>query len=103
MGSRSTQGGENIETMTSLFRLLAESSWGIKPQYYELSSEVLVTFKLFQGYDAATQFKGNDIEQAYEIWRCCPKQMRDAILSANRFSSHNLDPFGKGLTTTKFK
>ena len=93
-----TQGGEKIETMTSLFRLLSESSREKEPQYYELSSEILAKFKSFQGYDTATQFEGNDVEQAYDIWRCCPRQMRDAILSANGFSSHNLGPFGKGVT-----
>lgn len=93
-----SQGGEKIETMASLFNLLSKSSQGKNPQFYELSEEVLAQFKRFQGYDASTQFKGNDAEQAYKIWRSCPRQLRDTLLSANGFSPDNSGAFRKGVT-----
>ena len=93
-----SQGGEKIERMTSLYGLLSKSSYGKDARYYALSPEVLSMFKILQGYNWETYFDGSDVEQACEIWRCCPKQVRDSLLEANGLHSSELAAFGKGVT-----
>jgi hypothetical protein len=80
------QGGEKLDLMERLYGvLLADAKErGIhRDDFYHLSDDVLARFKMFQGFDHWTTFPGGCLEQAYLIWRQCPKGMRDALLEAN--------------------
>jgi hypothetical protein len=83
------EGGEKLELLTELFRLLvldAERRNLLRDDFYYLSDQLLSKFKMLQGFDPETPFLGNRVQQAFMIWRQCPRQVRDGILRANGFS-----------------
>lgn len=94
------QGGEKIEVLCSLYSLLAEDARKrhlLRDDLYFLSDSVLAKFKLLQGFDPFTPFPGLRIEQASLIWKQCPLNIRNAILSANGFPTVT-EPMRPGLT-----
>jgi hypothetical protein len=83
------QGGEKIELIADLYRLLftaASARRAINDDLYFLSDTVLGRFKMFQGFDPFEVFPGGRLEQAYHIWRQCPRGMLAAILEANGYA-----------------
>lgn len=82
------EGGENIEKMVDLLGYLAAdaSERGmLSDKYYFLSDQYIDTCKKLQGIKKEVQFPGTRLEQAYWIWRQTPREVLEAILSANGF------------------
>lgn len=80
------QNGEKIELMMAYYGILmldAQRSGQLSDDYYYLSDGLLRSFKSMQGFDHSHEFPGTRLEQAYLIWRQCPKQLRDALFQAN--------------------
>lgn len=80
------EGGEKIELMMNLFRLLAQdaATRGLRrDDFYYLSDWVLDAFKRFQTIPTEARFPGTRIEQAYLIWRQIPRCMLTALLQVN--------------------
>lgn len=80
------QGGEKLEAVAELYRVLAKSSHKQHPNrddYYFLSNSVLNKFKVMQGFDPADEIMGTPIEQAWYIWDCAPVNMVEALVRAN--------------------
>lgn len=79
------QGGEKIELLAELYRLLFEDAVKrklLRDDYYYLSDNVLWTFENFQG--CGPEVEGMScLEQAVVIWNQSPRSMRDAIPRAN--------------------
>lgn len=76
------EGGEKIDTMERLYGTLLEDARArgiLSDKYYFLGDDVLVTFKRFQGFDSETVFPGTRLEQAYLIWRQCPRHTLNAV------------------------
>jgi hypothetical protein len=94
------QGGEKIEIMTGLFGSLVDDARErnlLCDEFYYLSDPVLATFKLFQGFEPDTEFRGCALEQARLIWQQTPLHTRNAVLAANGFPVSD-KPFLSGMT-----
>jgi hypothetical protein len=79
------ENGEKIEVLAEFFRrLLADARERnlLRDHFYFLGDQVLAKFKMFQGFEPTFAFPGSRLEQAYLIWRQCPKRMRDALLKS---------------------
>jgi hypothetical protein len=97
------QGGEKIDTMEDLYgRLLDDAGRQglLCDEFYFLSDITLEKFKMFQGFEPDTLFEGCRLQQAYWIWRQCPRNAAAAILDANGCEM-TPGPFGPGVTLTE--
>jgi hypothetical protein len=86
------EGGEKIELMMDLFRLLAQDAHTrglVRDDYYFLSDQLLDSFKKFQDLPLEMRFPGMRVAQAYLIWRQTPRRMLNAILEANGLALPN--------------
>jgi hypothetical protein len=76
------EGGERIDVVMDLFRLLAQDgpSRGIlREEYYFLSDQLLESFKKFQGIPPDLPFSGSCVLQAHLIWRQTPRRLLKAL------------------------
>ena len=81
-----SEGGEKLESVAELFRLLAQQFYARHrdyPEYYYLDEVLLARFKRMQGFDEVLPMAGAPIEQAWWIWDCAPLQMTRAVIRAN--------------------
>jgi len=95
-----SEGGEKIEVLTSLYKLLLDDARERdqhRDEYYYLSDQILREFKLLQDYDPFEYFPGLRLEQAYMIWNSCPMGLRNNLLEENGISSGS-SPFLPGVT-----
>jgi len=77
------QGGEKIDVMERLYGILSQDARDrdmLRDDYYFLSDDVLVRFKLFQGFHPETALPGARLEQAALIWSQCPQHTLAALL-----------------------
>jgi hypothetical protein len=90
------EGGEKIEAIAELYRELAAASEVGHPgrtDFYFLSDEVLIKFKIFQGYDPSDIVPGTPIQQARIIWHGSPRNVMRAIMRANMGSDFEIELF----------
>lgn len=80
------QGGEKLEAVAELYRLLAKSylrNYCGHEEYFYISGAVLDRFKIMQGFQPADHIRGAPIEQAWFIWDCAPISVVEALVRAN--------------------
>ena len=83
------EGGDNNEAITEFFGLLLQDAYSrelLCDRYYFLSDAVLQKSRMFQGFSPFVEVPGCRLQQAYLIWRQCPRNIRDALMIANGFT-----------------
>lgn len=83
------QGGEKLRYVERLYCILDQDAVErevLRPEFYNLSEQVLAKFKLFQGFESDTPFPGSPVRQAYLIWAQSSPSLRRSLAEANGVS-----------------